>query len=505
MQISRAFGAPTKDPKWLGKVAIAVLVGFVPILSLAVAGWGIQYIRDSANGGERTLPSWQDLGGHWVRGLTIGLATVAYYLPAVLVVILFGAPGALASGLGSYGMRGLSVALGSLYVGVIIALILAAAVSVLEQAARVNFAIHGDIGSAFNIKEILARVQSNPSEYFTAWIMSIVAVGGVYAVGYSITIMLSVVPLLGSVASLLVTPITMGCAVFLGMGGNALLGQYAARAYGLAQQAAAPAGMPSWGTPMPVVPEWTAGAPLPMPSAFPSGMGQTLPPATKTVINPSAGLSGQAAVAALFNRSDDVPTGRIPEPARVPEPEPVPELKPEREPMPEPEPEPEPKPEPEPMPEPVPEPVPEPEPEPKPEPEPVTVPEPELTPERPAEAAPSLRPEPEPALVAGVVTYVLKRVAGPGTPGERWVLPQADVRIGRDTACFISIDDGKASRAHAVFRTREGSLSLSDLGSSNGTYVDGIRISDTPVALAIGQIVRIGDTELTISSAEVRE
>ncbi|MEM7245965.1 MAG: FHA domain-containing protein [Acidobacteriota bacterium] len=48
--------------------------------------------------------------------------------------------------------------------------------------------------------------------------------------------------------------------------------------------------------------------------------------------------------------------------------------------------------------------------------------------------------------------------------------------IGRSSACFVRVDDAKVSGEHAVVFWRDGSWQVQDLGSRNGTFVDGQRV-----------------------------
>jgi pSer/pThr/pTyr-binding forkhead associated (FHA) protein len=59
----------------------------------------------------------------------------------------------------------------------------------------------------------------------------------------------------------------------------------------------------------------------------------------------------------------------------------------------------------------------------------------------------------------------------------------------------VRIDDAYASAAHARVYTRNSSTFIEDLGSTNGTFVNGRQIKGT-VKLEVGDSVRIGDTEL---------
>ena len=68
--------------------------------------------------------------------------------------------------------------------------------------------------------------------------------------------------------------------------------------------------------------------------------------------------------------------------------------------------------------------------------------------------------------------------------------------IGRDPAADLPIADQNASRRHAALEvTGLDRAVLTDLGSTNGTTVDGVRV-DGPVELRGGERIRIGDTEI---------
>lgn len=80
----------------------------------------------------------------------------------------------------------------------------------------------------------------------------------------------------------------------------------------------------------------------------------------------------------------------------------------------------------------------------------------------------------------------------------RWISPdlraiavdRSVVRIGRSDAAESHINDKSASRDHAVLRTEGEVTVLSDLGSANGTYVNGQRVEQ--VVVVSGDVVRIG-------------
>ena len=85
-------------------------------------------------------------------------------------------------------------------------------------------------------------------------------------------------------------------------------------------------------------------------------------------------------------------------------------------------------------------------------------------------------------------------VSGPRA-GEEIEIDREQV-IGRGEADIV-IDDPKLSRRHAVVRTVEGGLEVEDLGSLNGTEVDGRRIAGA-VRLQGGERIRVCATTIEV-------
>src|SRR3990170_734101 len=73
--------------------------------------------------------------------------------------------------------------------------------------------------------------------------------------------------------------------------------------------------------------------------------------------------------------------------------------------------------------------------------------------------------------------------------------------VGREEGCELVLADEKASRRHAAFEALpDGRVVVRDLGSTNGTLVDGRRI-EQPTLLSGGEQLQIGDTVLDLSDA----
>jgi putative serine protease PepD len=82
--------------------------------------------------------------------------------------------------------------------------------------------------------------------------------------------------------------------------------------------------------------------------------------------------------------------------------------------------------------------------------------------------------------------------SGPGA-GKTVQVEGTEFTIGREAGVDFVLADGKASRRHAALRVLpDGRATLYDLGSSNGTFVNGQRIQST--LLQGGEQIQIGDT-----------
>lgn len=79
--------------------------------------------------------------------------------------------------------------------------------------------------------------------------------------------------------------------------------------------------------------------------------------------------------------------------------------------------------------------------------------------------------------------------------GQRFTLHQGSTVIGRGSDADITIDDGGASRRHAEVVWDGQRAGLRDLGSTNGTKLNGRRVSQS--ALQTDSLIEIGRTQLT--------
>ena len=78
------------------------------------------------------------------------------------------------------------------------------------------------------------------------------------------------------------------------------------------------------------------------------------------------------------------------------------------------------------------------------------------------------------------------------TPGAAYTLEGDQLMIGRDSTNEIVINDAEVSRRHARLTFQGGKYVLEDLGSTNGTFVNGQRLAG-PRVLKAGEVVSFGE------------
>lgn len=87
--------------------------------------------------------------------------------------------------------------------------------------------------------------------------------------------------------------------------------------------------------------------------------------------------------------------------------------------------------------------------------------------------------------------YQLTMRSGPN-PGTVYALEGDQLSIGRDSSNEISVNDAEVSRRHARLSFQGGKYVLEDMGSTNGTYVNGQRLTG-PRVLKSGEVVSLGE------------
>ena len=77
-------------------------------------------------------------------------------------------------------------------------------------------------------------------------------------------------------------------------------------------------------------------------------------------------------------------------------------------------------------------------------------------------------------------------------PGQTFILDQDQLTLGRDPSNGIVISDPQVSRQHARITCQDEMIVIEDLGSTNGTFVNGMRLTG-PHILANLDVIGLGD------------
>ena len=118
----------------------------------------------------------------------------------------------------------------------------------------------------------------------------------------------------------------------------------------------------------------------------------------------------------------------------------------------------------------------------------------------PAEAQPlveAAEPDPWPAAEAKQLPLLRFQIATPGHPVRDVELRRDIIKLGRIRSAHVQLDDPRVSRLHAVIETSPEVITLIDLGSSDGTQVNGVRVAKQ--RLASGDRLLVGATTIEVT------
>ncbi|MFD9128969.1 FHA domain-containing protein, partial [Kitasatospora sp. NPDC059571] len=108
-------------------------------------------------------------------------------------------------------------------------------------------------------------------------------------------------------------------------------------------------------------------------------------------------------------------------------------------------------------------------------------------------------PDPDTDPAGAPATAELRVVGGPDAGGVHR-LHGDEVRVGRSSDADVPLDDPDVSRLHLSVHLADGRITVRDLGSTNGTRLDGRFLRDEAAELAEGELVRIGESTLRIAA-----
>ena len=96
------------------------------------------------------------------------------------------------------------------------------------------------------------------------------------------------------------------------------------------------------------------------------------------------------------------------------------------------------------------------------------------------------------------VPVLVLTIHSPGEPARRLRVDRPELTLGRASTNDVFLPDRTLSRAHARLTRGPGGVVLSDLGSRNGTQLNGARIAG-PVPVRAGDRIVLGETTIEVS------
>jgi len=88
--------------------------------------------------------------------------------------------------------------------------------------------------------------------------------------------------------------------------------------------------------------------------------------------------------------------------------------------------------------------------------------------------------------------------------GEILALSEQRTTIGRGAENTVTIDDDSVSRRHCIIQISDDQFEIRDLNSTNGTFLNGVRIAEVST-LSYGDEIRIGHSRLLFTSSEAQD
>lgn len=179
MDVGRAFGYVFEDQRWLSKVAIGGLVSAVPILNFAALGYMLKVAENVARGSATPLPEWNEFGDHFMRGLYAVVISLVYFIPYILLVIVFSCITAAAGGSGNSNSAQAAAGLLSCLL-VPVYLIVAFACALFAYAGMARYVATNTLSEAFKFGDVFAMVRNRPGAWGMLLLVIILAgiVGG---------------------------------------------------------------------------------------------------------------------------------------------------------------------------------------------------------------------------------------------------------------------------------------------------------------------------------------
>jgi len=180
MDIGKSFGFMFKDESWVSRVLIGGLLGLVPILNFVIYGYMLEVIKNVSEDRELPLPTWDDFGGKFMRGLMVVIAGLIYSIPLIVIWVVYFVAVMLMGGVASSGEQmsnaggglflvcGIPVCCISLIYGIVVYLFIMCP-------GLMRYADSGEFGVFFRFAENFKLATANLGQYVVMLLVILVA------------------------------------------------------------------------------------------------------------------------------------------------------------------------------------------------------------------------------------------------------------------------------------------------------------------------------------------
>lgn len=191
IDIGRAFGFVTDDPKWLTKILIGGLISLIPIVgTFLISGYAIATGRRVMERHPYPLPEWDNMGDLIKKGFFYLVIGRVYAMPIVLLTIGFAVIviilGALAGGSDVVTALILLLTLGFL----LLMLVVVVVVTAMLYAAAVRYIQTDSLGDALQFGAVIEMVRARPVTWLWLFLVNVltglVASLGLLACGFGV-------------------------------------------------------------------------------------------------------------------------------------------------------------------------------------------------------------------------------------------------------------------------------------------------------------------------------
>jgi hypothetical protein len=171
MDFGLAFSFPFQDPDWVKKLAIAAVIGMIPLIGqVAVLGWTIMLAKRVIASEEHPMPDWEEAGEIFTAGLKAFVIGLVYSLPILVIMVPTSLLGVFDNSNNSISIIELLMICLSCFMALYGLLI-----SLVWPAAAGELAANDDLGAALNPAHILRLVQAAPGAYLIVFLGTIAA------------------------------------------------------------------------------------------------------------------------------------------------------------------------------------------------------------------------------------------------------------------------------------------------------------------------------------------